>query len=108
MRCGKCGKNQRGPADSGVCKCHDLQTREVDRRAFGEGGIERKGSKKIHRLEVERAKFATTIQDAAGRPQDGAAGSRDGDHSSPLSTGSGRVATDENVSIGTGSDTSGG
>lgn len=84
MRCGKCGKNQRGPAANGVCRCPgQVEARDTQKRAYPEGvAVERKGSKKVNQLEQERARHAAMIKGG-------------GSH------------TDE-VSVGTGSDTSGG
>ena len=53
MKCGKCGKNQRGAAENGVCKCPgQIQARDTNKRAYL-GEIARRGSKKKSQLERE-------------------------------------------------------
>lgn len=86
MHCGKCGKNQRGPASNGVCKCPgQIEARDTKKRAYPEGvSVGGKGSKKMNQLERERDKHAAMTRDK------GQVGGSD---------------TDE-VSVGTGSDAS--
>lgn len=65
MKCGKCGKNQRGAAENGVCKCPgQIQARDTDKRAYL-SEIARRGSKKKSQLEKELVR--SNVMLATGR-----------------------------------------